>query len=77
VEGTTTVPISWLLEDPLTLVMDVNEFINYETTANQETGETNLVIIHPDGDHDSRITEPTLYQNFRIQYRFCLMHRVQ
>ena len=55
-EGTTTVPISWLLEGPLTVVMDGNEFTNYETTANQETGETNLVIIHPDGHHDSVIT---------------------
>ena len=57
-------PISWLLEGPLTLVMDVNEFTNYETTANQETGETNLVIIHPDGDYDSRIIGTNILPEF-------------
>jgi hypothetical protein len=71
------VPISWLLEDPLTVVMDGNEFTNYETTANQETGETNLVIIHHDGDHDNVITETNIVPDFRIQYRFCLPHHVQ
>ena len=55
-ERTTTVPLSWLLEGPLSFVMDGNGFTNYETTANQETVETNLVIIHPDGHHDSVIT---------------------
>jgi hypothetical protein len=49
------VPISWLLGGTLTVVIDGNEFTNYETTENQETGETNLVIIHPDGDHASAI----------------------
>jgi hypothetical protein len=32
--------------------MDGNEFTDYETRANQEIGETNLVIIHSDEDHD-------------------------
>jgi hypothetical protein len=58
------VPISWLLEGPLTVVMDGNEFTNYETTANQETGETNLVIIHPDGHHDSVITGTNIVLEF-------------
>ena len=56
VEGSTTMPISWLLEGPLTVVMDGNEFTDYETSANQETGETNVVIIHPPGAHDFVIT---------------------
>ena len=57
-------PISWLLEDPLTVVMDGNEFTNYETTANQETGETNIVIIHPEGDHDIVITGTNIVPEF-------------
>ncbi len=56
IEGTTIVSISWLLEGPLTVVMDGKEFTDYETSANQETGETNLVIIHPSGAHDFVIT---------------------
>jgi hypothetical protein len=64
VEGITIVPISWLLECPLTVVMDGNEFTNYGTTANQETGEMDLVIIHPDGHHDSVITGTNIVPEF-------------
>lgn len=64
VEGTTTLPISWLLEGPLTIVMDGNEFTDYETSANQETGKTNLVIIHPEGDHDIVITGTNIVPEF-------------
>jgi hypothetical protein len=64
VEGTTTVPISWLLEGSLTVVMDCNKFTNYETTANQEIGETNLVIIHPDGHKNSVITGTNIVPEF-------------
>lgn len=56
--------ISWLLEGPLTVVMDGNEYTNYEITANQETGEMNLVIIHPQGDHDSVITGINILPQF-------------
>lgn len=63
-EGTTIVPISGLLEGSLTVVTDCNEFTNYETTANQEIGETNLVIIHPDGHHDSVITGTNIVPEF-------------
>jgi hypothetical protein len=66
------VPISWLLEGPLNVVMDGNKFTNCETTANQEIGETNLVIIHPDEDYDSVIAGTNIISNFGIQYRFCL-----
>jgi hypothetical protein len=46
------------------VVMDGNEFTDYETPANQETGETNLVIIHPDGDHDIVITRTNIVPEF-------------
>ena len=64
VEGTPTVPISWLVEGPLTVVMYGNEFTHYETTANQETDETNLMIIHPEGDHDLLITGTNIVPGF-------------
>lgn len=64
VEETTTVPISWLLEGPLITVTDGNEFTDYETIANQETGETNLLIIHPEGDRDIVITGTTVVSEF-------------
>jgi hypothetical protein len=44
--------------------MDGNGFADYETPANQETGETNLVIIHPDGDHDIVITGTNIVPEF-------------
>jgi hypothetical protein len=44
--------------------MGGNEFTDYETTANQETGETNLMIIHPEGDHDIVITGTNIVPEF-------------
>jgi hypothetical protein len=44
--------------------MDGNEFTDYETTANQVTGETNLVIIHSEGDHDIVITGANIVPDF-------------
>lgn len=44
--------------------MDGNGFTDYNNQANQETGETNLVIIHPDGDHDTVITGTNIVPEF-------------
>ncbi len=51
VEQNTTVLISCLREGSLTVVIDDNEFTDYQTAANQETHELNLLIILR-GDND-------------------------
>jgi hypothetical protein len=45
-------------------VTDGNGFADYETPANQQTGETNLAIIHPDVDHDIVITGTNIVPEF-------------
>lgn len=75
-EGTPTVPLSWLVEDPLTVVMDGNEFTHYETTANQETDGTNLIIIHPEGDHDLLITGTNIVLEFPYSISILLVAQV-
>ena len=56
IEGTTIVSISWLLEGPLTVVIEGNKSTDHETARNRETGETNLVIIYPEQEKDTIIT---------------------
>ena len=55
-EGTTIVSISWLLEGPLTVVIEGNKSRDHETARNRETGETNLVIIYPEQENDTILT---------------------
>jgi hypothetical protein len=44
--------------------MDGNEFTDYETRANQDIGETNLVIIYSDEDHDDVRTGTNIVPKF-------------
>ena len=53
-------------------MMDGNEFTHYETTVNQQTGETNLVIIHPEGDHDIAITGTNIVPEFHYSISILL-----
>ena len=66
-------PISWLVEDPLTVMMDGNEFTDYETTANQETDGTNLMSIHPEGDRDLLITGTNIVLEFSYSISILLV----
>lgn len=62
--GTTSAPISWLLEGPYTVMMDGAEVTNYDTSENSETGEITLRLFHSDGTHDVVVTGTNVVPEF-------------
>lgn len=62
--GTTSMPLSWLLEDPYTVMINNTRVADYNTSENPESGETILSIFHGDGSHDVVITGTSVVPEF-------------
>jgi len=61
--GMTSMPISWLLEGPYTVMID-NEVTDHDIWENPATGETMLMFTHDEKDHDIEITGTNVVPEF-------------
>lgn len=62
--GITSMPISWLVEGPYTVMINDTAMADYDMSNNPETDETSITLMHSDSTYDVTVTGTSVVPEF-------------